>query len=197
MAQVRASLPVAPNFIPAIKMTFGASGRLAIAVSSSRSHWIVSIPWAFRFFSTAASLKRATPMIRRVVLVLALARCAMRARVGPIFPATPRITMSPGCRESVAITPAVGSLRDSSSSLIGSAMDDLVINVANLFSITSDGLPESFGAVETAPDRDPVIRGWINRQDGFALKTPTTENSFHSAEFPEVFDQTRATIGVV
>src|SRR4051794_28564326 len=107
----------------------------------------------------------------------------MRARVGPIFPATPRITMSPGLRLSVSITAGVGSLSASSSSSIGSGMDDFVIDVSNLFSITGDGLPESFRALETTSNRDPVIRGWVHRQNRFALKTPTAENSFHAAEF--------------
>ena len=44
------------------------------------------------------------------------ARFAMRARVGPIFPAAPRKMMSPGSRASVSTTPGVGSLSALSSS---------------------------------------------------------------------------------
>ena len=44
IAHVMCSAPVVPNFIAAMKITFGASGNSASALRSSRSARMVSIP---------------------------------------------------------------------------------------------------------------------------------------------------------
>src|SRR5262245_34243290 len=54
-------------------------------------------------------------MTRRRIPAASEARLAMRASVGPIFPATPSRIMSPSIRPSVSITPGVGALSKSSS----------------------------------------------------------------------------------
>ncbi len=95
IAQVRASLPVAPNFMAAMKRMFGTSGRDCSARSSSRSARRVSTPHPFSWAIAPASEKRATPMTRRVTPAASEARLAMRARVGPILPAAPRTRRSP------------------------------------------------------------------------------------------------------
>src|SRR5262249_22634662 len=94
IAQVSGGLPSAPNLRPAMKMMLEAWGRRRSAASSSRSHWIVSMPRRLSQFSTPSSLKRATPMIRRS----GRAAFASPASVGPILPPTPRTMISPSTR---------------------------------------------------------------------------------------------------
>ena len=64
MAQVSGSLPVDPNFRPAMKTTCGASGSRASADSSSRSQRIVSTPHASSVRCWSGEEKRETPMTR-------------------------------------------------------------------------------------------------------------------------------------
>jgi hypothetical protein len=54
-------------------------------------------------------------MILRLVPAAIEARLSIRASDGPIFPATPRMSTSPGMRRRVSMTPAVGALSRSSS----------------------------------------------------------------------------------
>ena len=91
IAQVSDRSPSAPNLRPAMNTMLGACGSAAIAASSSRSQLMVSMPRARSQSFTLASLKRATPMMRRP----GRAALANPASVGPILPATPRIMMSP------------------------------------------------------------------------------------------------------
>jgi hypothetical protein len=46
---------------------------------------------------------RATPTILRLVPAASDARLAIRASVGPIFPATPRMITSPGVRSKISM----------------------------------------------------------------------------------------------
>ena len=114
IAQVIAGAPVVPNFWPAMKTTFGASGKRATASRSSRSRSIVSTP---------ASFERALGAVGRparhgddAAAGRATARAAMRASVGPILPPAPRMTMSPGQAASAATVSLRGVDRRSSSS---------------------------------------------------------------------------------
>ncbi len=63
-AQVSAGLPLAPNFMAAMKTTLPSFGSAATAPRSRRSHWIVSMPALSSLSRTAASEKRATPTTR-------------------------------------------------------------------------------------------------------------------------------------
>ncbi len=114
MAQVSGSLPADPNFRPAMKTTCGASGRPATADSSSRSQRIVSTPHASSVRCCSGDEKRETPMTRCVRPAASMARLAIRARVGPILPATPRTITSPSARRIASIAASEGSLSSSS-----------------------------------------------------------------------------------
>jgi hypothetical protein len=93
------------HFRAAIKITFSTSGSLARSSRSRRSHAIDSIPCASSASGIALSLKRETP-ITRIFLSAATAERRMScARVGPIFPPTPRIRTSP-CGSRMAATSA-------------------------------------------------------------------------------------------
>ena len=113
IAQVIAGASAVPNFWPAMKITFGASGRRATASGSSRSQRIVSTPASFSARSAAADDQRETAITRRESL---RARAAMRASVGPILPPAPRMMMSPGHDSSAAVVSGRGVERRSSSS---------------------------------------------------------------------------------
>src|SRR5579883_3372618 len=75
-AQVSDSFPVDPNFRPAMKMTFGASGKASTCLRSVRSATMESGPWA----------ERATVITRALLPEASIARRARAARLGPIFP---------------------------------------------------------------------------------------------------------------
>src|SRR6266576_4199487 len=118
MAQVCDSCPVVPNFMPAIKTMLAASGRAESDFGSSKSPRTVSTPCACSCDSNRGEENRETPITRRETPAISDARFAMRARVGPIFPPTPKMTMSPSRAPSVSVAASVGSLRSSSSSSI-------------------------------------------------------------------------------
>src|SRR5262245_40387631 len=114
IAQVRASCPVAPNFMPSMATTFSASGRRSSWPGSSRPRPTGSTPWARRRSASPGLEKRATPKTRRRAPVASNARRVMRASVGPILPPTPRMARSPGSRVSASMAPGDGSLSSSS-----------------------------------------------------------------------------------
>src|SRR5262245_24264034 len=115
MAHVRASWPVEPNFMPAMNTTLGASGSRATASGSVRSQRIVSTPRASSAARASTEEKRDTPITRRSTPAACEARRAIRASVGPIFPATPSTRMSPARPCRAATTSVVGALSTSSS----------------------------------------------------------------------------------
>ena len=123
MAQVSGSLPVDPNFLPAMKITDGASGSRASADSSSRSQRIVSTPQASSACCWCGEEKRETPMTRCDRPAASMARLAIRASVGPILPATPSTSTSPFARRIASIAASDGSL-SSSSRCATSRIDD-------------------------------------------------------------------------
>ena len=75
---------------------------------------MVSMPCCCSSSSRPAEEKRATPMMRRRVPARSDARLAMRARLGPILPATPSTIRSPSSLPNVCTTSAVGLLSWSS-----------------------------------------------------------------------------------
>src|SRR6267154_2707428 len=96
----------------------GASGRAESDFGSSKSQRSVSTPHSCNCDSNLEDEKRETPITRRETPAMSDALFAMQARVGPIFPPTPKMTMSPSRAPSVGMTASVGSLRSSSSSSI-------------------------------------------------------------------------------
>src|SRR3569833_4509744 len=115
MAQVSEASPVDPNLRPAMITTFGASGSFATSSSFTRSQAIVSMPWCSSS-SRPPEENLATPITRRLSPAASHARRSIRPKVGPILPAIPSRLKSPGVRDTVSITPGVGSLRRWSSS---------------------------------------------------------------------------------
>ena len=101
------------------------ASRDPTAARSSRSQAMVSIPCAANTSRTAASVNRATPMIR----LDGAARLASRARVGPILPLAPRIVMSPSMAERSRISAAEGSVMKSSSAASSSKRDGMLAAV--------------------------------------------------------------------
>src|SRR6478735_7156613 len=114
IAQVSDRSPSAPNLRPAMKTMLRVFGSALIAVSSSRSQLMVSMPRACSQSLTCASLKRATPTIRRS----GRAALARPASVGPILPATPKIMMSPSTFRRSSISAWLGRHSNSSSEAI-------------------------------------------------------------------------------
>src|SRR5438046_1946083 len=95
-----------------------ASGSAEGDFGSSKSQRSVSTPHICNCDSNSEDEKRETPITRRETPAISDALLAMRARVGPIFPPTPKMTMSSSRAASVPMTASVGSLRSSSSSSI-------------------------------------------------------------------------------
>src|SRR5436190_6959326 len=91
-------------------MTFGNFGSASIWARSSKSAAMHSIPAAVSCSRRPFSLKRATPTMR----LLGAARLASRARLGPIFPPTPRMMRSPSSLRSSSATSAPGVVMTSS-----------------------------------------------------------------------------------
>src|SRR2546421_8449741 len=86
----------------------------------------------------------ATTEIYTLSLHDALPIFAMRARVGPIFPPTPKTRMSPSRAASVRMTASVGSLRSSSSSSISRTEDswrDIAIRCSQFIRSSGDWMP--------------------------------------------------------
>src|SRR5437660_517289 len=110
IAQVSERSPSAPNLRPAMNTMFGIFGSALIAASSSRSQLMVSTPRPCSQSFTPASLKRATPIIRRS----GAAALARPASVGPILPATPKIMMSPSTLRRSSISAWLGRHSNSS-----------------------------------------------------------------------------------
>src|SRR5665213_412224 len=98
-----------------MKITLGASGSAATAVRSRRSHLIVSIPWSRSERSELACENLETAMTRSRRPIASRARRAMRASVGPILPAAPSTTMSPGVDRRASSVPGEGAESASSS----------------------------------------------------------------------------------
>src|SRR5437762_9039156 len=71
-----------------------ASGRAESDFGSSKSQRSVSTPHICNCDSNSEDEKRETPITRRETPAISDALLAMRARVGPIFPPTPKMTMS-------------------------------------------------------------------------------------------------------
>ena len=113
--------PVEPNFWPAIQSTEGAAGSAATAAGSARSARRVCTPWACNALSVAVLEKRDTAITRRVVS--AMARRAIRATVGPIFPPAPNTSTSPWSAANALMVCSSGAeSRDSSAgSLVGAS----------------------------------------------------------------------------
>ena len=129
IAQVSDRSPSAPNLRPAMKMMFGACGSAAMAASSSRSQLMVSMPRACSQSLTLASLKRATPIMRRP----GRAALASPASVGPILPATPKIMMSPSTLARSSISAWLGRHNRSSSAAISAIVSGRVSRVSSMF----------------------------------------------------------------
>src|SRR6478735_6510173 len=129
IAQVSDRSPSAPNLRPAMKTMFGILGSVLIAASSRRSQLMVSMPWACSQSFTPASLKRATPTIRRS----GSAALARPANVGPILPATPKIMMSPPSLRRSSISAWLGRHSNSSSEAISVIVSGSVSRVSSMF----------------------------------------------------------------
>src|SRR5256885_16882502 len=82
----------------------GASGRAESDCGSSKSQRSVSTPHICDCDSNLEDEKRETPITRREDPAMSDALFAMRARVGPIFPPTPKTRMSPSRAASVRMT---------------------------------------------------------------------------------------------
>ena len=95
MAHVKAGLPEAPNFIPAIKSTLGASGNSRTESVSNKSQVTVSTPEASKRNLTSESENLATAITFAEQPARSIAFLAIFARVGPIFPPAPRTRISP------------------------------------------------------------------------------------------------------
>lgn len=95
MAQVAHSFPTVPNFFPAIKMIFSASGRCSTAPGASRSALIMSTPFWRSRSVTRGSVNRDTAITRLSAPAERIAFLASTQRVGPIFPPAPRTMISP------------------------------------------------------------------------------------------------------
>src|SRR5439155_9121076 len=129
IAQVSARSPSAPNLRPAMKTMFGIFGSALMAASSSRSQLSVSTPRPCSQSLTAGSLKRATPMTRRS----GAAAFARPASVGPIFPATPKIMISPPALRRSSISAWLGRHSRSSRSAISAIVAGRVSRVSSMF----------------------------------------------------------------
>ena len=78
---------------------------------------IVSIPAFCKFSCTLGVEKRETPITLLVIPARSMARFACLASVGPIFPPTPRMRISPSSAAIAAITASVGSDKYDSNSV--------------------------------------------------------------------------------
>src|SRR6202030_962514 len=121
-----------------------ASGRAESEFESSKSQRTVSTPQACKCDSNLEDEKRETPITRRETPAMSDALFAMRARVGPIFPPTPKMTMSPSRAASVRTTASDGSLRSSSSSSISRTevfWRDVAIRCSQFIRSSGDWMP--------------------------------------------------------
>src|SRR6185369_981186 len=113
----------------------------------------------------------------------------MRTRDGPIFPATPRTTMSPGSSARACTASAVGSLSKSSSWTTVSTMENHLINFANGLAVFGDGLPKFIRIRKATTHCNPIEGSGFNGQNSFTLETPTSQDALNAAQLPKVIDQ--------
>src|SRR5207245_4647114 len=63
------------------------------------------------------------------------------------------------------------------------------VSAADCRAPIAHGLHEAFGITETTADGDAIKRGGVVRQNRFACKTPTTQDSFDAKQLAVVFDE--------
>src|SRR6266567_8723739 len=143
--------------MPAMYTTLAASGRAANDFRSSRSHPTVSIPHSLSWSSRPGDENRDTPISRRLTHASSDALFAIRARVGPIFPATPRTMMSPSSCPSESTVASVGSLNRSSNSTT-SRIEVFSLDIASGSSATTAGRLYSNRSVYNPCESSKIMR---------------------------------------
>src|SRR3954451_554378 len=82
-----------------------------------------------------------------------------------------------------------GSLSSSSNWTLVSGIEHHLINLANSLAVFCHCFSEFVRAGEPTANRDTVKRSGVRRQDGFAFKTPASQNAFDPPQRAKIIDE--------